>query len=511
MNMMSRKIMSILSLFLIASFTFTFFIMSITACSDNSEDNAADDAANAVVSEDTVDDDENENAAVTERLYPNVPEMDLDGYEFNILTFALAGNVVFDYPDITAETETGEMLNDAVYKRNLAVEERFNIKIKQIHSVTSPEDLAKAVAAGEDTYDLVGQRMVTSLNPVVSGYYLDLHSLPNLDLTKPWYIQDSVKNLTFNGKLFTVMTEMLISQYSATSIIVFNKELHSNMALSDPYQMVKDGKWTLDALYELSKDGSRDLNGDGISTYEDDQWGFVTGHDALDAFLIGGGGEMGRIVDGSLVITFENEKNYNILDKAFNLLYDSQITVNVQMNNNHGAITPNEAMRRIWQDGRGLFGWTRLANVRTWREIDLPFGILPVPKFDEAQEHYYSLVNTHQAMSIGIPVTASNIDRTTAIFEAMSCESHYILQPAYFETQLKMKQARDEESAEMIEYIFKNISIDPIIMYNFGNMLGDFQMLVPAQNTNIQSFYERIAPAAERDIQRLNEFIENLN
>ncbi|MCL2816499.1 MAG: hypothetical protein FWD23_18030, partial [Oscillospiraceae bacterium] len=392
----NRLFIIILAAVLLCSIT----ILSLPSCqsanTDTGNNNDTEEIKGETVTESSIPD----NAAADtteERLYANVPDADYGGYEFKILTFAEAGNPVHDHPDLTAETENGDILNDAVYKRNITIEERFNIRLKEIHSINSTSDLQKSVNTQSDLYDLVGQRMVISLAPITGGYYMNLRELPNLDLTKPWYIQSSVENLTFKGKLFTVYSEMLIAPYCATAVIVFNKKLHSDYGLADPYQMVKDGKWTIDALYEMCKDGSKDLNGDGEMTFIDDQWGFMTGVDVMAAFLFGGGGRISKIQsDGSIDFTLANEKNFDIMDKAFQIIYNDDITMNVHKGN-HNQPNPNLAMDKLWMDGRALFGGTRISNIRMWREMDIPFGMLPIPKYDVTQDKYYSVVSPFQA------------------------------------------------------------------------------------------------------------------
>ena len=448
-----------------------------------------------------------------ERLYANVPTVDYGGYEFKILTFADPNNPLHDHPDLTWHEEyMGEILNDAVYTRNMAIKERFNIKLTEIHSTDSANDLRKAVTTQSDMYDLAGQRMVIAYTPITNGYYMNLHSMPNLDLTKPWYIQDSVKNLTVRGKLFTVYSEMLISPYCATAVYVFNKKLHHDYGLPDPYQMVKDGAWTFEALYDMCKTGSRDLNGDGVMTYHDDQWGFASTNDVMGGALIGGGGSMGAFhADGSFGFTLANEKNISIMDKAFRLIYDKNISVNTHAVSDHGQSDVQVALNKLWTEGRGLFAMTRIVNIRMWREMDIPFGILPTPKYDSAQENYRNNVTPWIAMGIGIPVTATDIDRTTIILEAMSAESRYTVQPAYFEITLKMKQARDDESAEMLEYIFGNAIIDSAIAFNFGQIFEHFANMSHTYNSDIQSLCDKYLPPAEKSVEKFLDFIDSLD
>ena len=84
----------------------------------------------------------------------------------------------------------------------------------------------------------------------------------------------------------------------------------------------------------------------------------------------------------------------------------------------------------------------------------------------------YSPISLYSTNSIEIPVTASNLERTGAIIEALSAESYYSLTPAYYETVLKTKGARDLESGDMLDVIFASRIYDLAYMYNWGDIVG---------------------------------------
>ena len=71
------------------------------------------------------------------------------------------------------------------------------------------------------------------------------------------------------------------------------------------------------------------------------------------------------------------------------------------------------------------------------REATFEYGVVPAPKWDEAQENYR---NTHAYTSAfySIPLDAKNPDMSSAVIEAMAIEGYYNVAPAYFETALKV-------------------------------------------------------------------------
>jgi hypothetical protein len=99
-----------------------------------------------------------------ERLYPTLPTgLDYDGYEFSFLHWSIGSweTTARASRDIYAESITGETINDAVYGRNLKIEETYNVKImlQKEDSGTLSATVINNVAAMDDVYDVVYPRL----------------------------------------------------------------------------------------------------------------------------------------------------------------------------------------------------------------------------------------------------------------------------------------------------------------------------------------------------------------
>ena len=102
-------------------------------------------------------------------------------------------------------------------------------------------------------------------------------------------------------------------------------------------------------------------------------------------------------------------------------------------------------------------GW--IANTDTYREIRFNYGVLPYPKYDESQENYKTTVlNNHSVVTI--PIDSKDRECAAAICEALAYESWKSVTPAYFETALKVKYARDNDSSQMFDIIREGASFD---------------------------------------------------
>jgi hypothetical protein len=107
----------------------------------------------------------------------------------------------------------------------------------------------------------------------------------------------------------------------------------------------------------------------------------------------------------------------------------------------------------MFSDGGVLFNDVDLYMLKNLRAMETDFGVLPYPKFDEAQADYYTRLGGGDLFFTGKSATKEGLERTGVILEAMACESLKSVIPAYYDIMLKTKFARDEESEEMIDYI----------------------------------------------------------
>jgi len=157
-------------------------------------------------------------------------------------------------------------------------------------------------------------------------------------------------------------------------------------------------------------------------------------------------------------------------------------------------------------DNRALFFYNGFHAVETLRQMETDFGILPIPKYDEAQERYYHCVNPHVAEMITVPIYNTNLELTAYVMDALGANSKNILTPAYNEVQLKTKGSRDDQSEASIDIILSSLTYDMGFVFDWGTV-GQFTLtLVDAGNTDLVSSYKRIEKTIEK---QMNEAIEN--
>ncbi|MDD4772507.1 MAG: hypothetical protein PHZ09_02750 [Eubacteriales bacterium] len=474
----------------------------ITSCSDPVSDEKS--ATEAVL---TAEPEETEEP----RIYPDLPDEKYDGMEIRIAMHPVGGTDWQDWlsRDIDTDAPNGEVINDAVYARNLAVEEKFDVIITGIENTDINVAVQKLVKAGTDDYHIVTPRIESIKSTVRNGYFVNLHNVEYMDLTKPWYDQMMIDNATILGQLYYVTGDMIILDDDSTSAMVFNKKMVTDYNMDLPYDLVFDNKWTFDKMNEMITAASKDLNGDGKADLED-QYGLLWQRDAIVSHLHAGGGRIVTIdSEGIPVLTLGDEKNYLILNKLFEIMYRDDVVIN--LHHLEGKQDIYQLQTKMFSEDRALMMWIRMRVVETLRNMVTDFGIIPIPKYEEAQESFYHTVNRYTGAAVAIPNSGAFDPQTIGvIIEAMSGESKYTLLEAYYETNLGTKIARDPESTMMLDIIMQNRVYDTGELYDIGSLSWDLYTMTMTNNPDFGSFMAKRATNAEKAMDKFITDFEKL-
>jgi len=477
----------------------------ISCGSDNQEDNKSPDSM------DGQDDPggQDEQSEQKQEIVLKLPDLDLEGKTITFLTSNWGGMrgtpdgeaIWGQQYDIVVDELIGEALNDATYNRNKAIEDKYNCVIAEINVAGQGDAnnlLNKAVKAGDPAYDAMLCRMQSYQNLGASGSIIDLKALGYVDFSNPWWDQNSVKDLSILNKLFMVCSDITISDNGATGVFVFNKKLLSENELDDPYKLVKDGNWTLEKFFSMTKEVSKDLNGDGVMD-ANDRYGFFYQRDTVLSFLSGSGERVGRKDQDDIpYITIGSEAAISNIRYTFENLYDKNACFNVM----HLPGDFNIGMDNMFQNDQALFMWIRMVNIVPLRSMPTDFGVLPIPKKDTAQNYYSCDVNSWTGLGITIPTTVTDMDSMGIFLEAYAAESYKRVKPAYYDVLLSGKVARDDESLDMLDIIFGNRTYDIGAIGTYGT-LNEVIYLVMNYDMNVASWVDKRMDRAQKDIDKL--------
>ncbi|MCL1793592.1 MAG: extracellular solute-binding protein [Oscillospiraceae bacterium] len=502
----------IVSFILISS---AILIMLLSCGSDQNDDNSAanDPEANSAEnnsggeSEETTENDIY-NMKARENAKDGLPEMDFRGEAFTVLQRS-----EWNY-EFLAESENGDVVNDAVYKRNLTVEERFNVKIETIETagIWGQQDnfvkkVTNTVAAGDDEYNIIAGYAAYMPRLQSAGHVVNLNELPYLSFDKPWWSKDLMDNLTINGKLFFTTGDIALSLWEDILAVYFNKQMIQDYAVENPYELVRSGKWTIDKLNEICKNVYSDVDGDGKPSANTDIFGYATDTANLVDNFFNAFGEPAIKKDGNGVVYLaqNTQKMTDITEKMHDFLWNNQGVYA----NPVASAEPENLYKYIFEEGRAMFLPEHLGNASTLRSMETDFGIIPYPKWNEQQENYLTAPVAYFSL-IAVPTTAQNLEMTGMITEALCVESYKKVIPAFYEISLKTKYSRDEESAEMIDIIRNGVVFDFGAIYctQLDTAFHLFRILMSDKKNNWVSQFEKNEPRYNKLLEKLIETFE---
>jgi hypothetical protein len=417
----------------------------------------------------------------------NVPDLDFGGAEFRIVV------QTFDRETMIAEEETGDTISDAVYARNNAIEDRFNVKIS-VYDDTYDKINAyaeQAILANENAFELFCGQAVATSSLVIKNYMMPWQEVKYVDFSREWWSQSTVDDLTVKDKTFVAIGDLALTAMSKTYCMYFDKVKAADYDLPDIYSIVDEGKWTLETMTNLTKDIYTDINGDGAKDTED-YFGFATDPNSnLVAYLWAFDNPvMHKNADGIPELAIKTEKINSICEKLYELLFNTQGAYSdYKYVGRHGYSA--ELGIDFFKAGKALFANSTIgASISELRDFENDYGIIPYPKFDENQERYLTMSDgSHSVMAVA--ATAQNTDMIGAVTEALCAESWKTVHPAYYDVALKVKEARDEQSIAMLDMIVAGRIYDFGYIYdNWQGMSFCLEQIFVQGSSNFESYYE---------------------
>lgn len=458
----------------------------LCACGDSAGDVTKTTEANTNETKDAVTTEDP--YAAEKAVFDALPELDLGGAEFVI---AVQEGVGRSTGEVYVEEANGDVINDAVYKRNLAVNERFNCEIRA-NSCSVGETIKQAVSAGDSSNHCAFPNLIDAGSLAQEGYLLNFHDYDVLQISEKWWDQGTA-GISIGGKVFFMSGDINLLDNDVTYIMLFNKKLIADNDMEEPYQLVRDGKWTLDVFSEMCKDISADVNGDALMD-EYDRYGYVTTPGGPNTFFYGSNLKYVEFDEDHIpYLQVDSTKTTQVLEKV----------VNVTGASHHVSYIPSDFLvgRTMFMEDRALFYGEVLSYIMGLRDMNSEFGVLPIPKFDEAQEVYTTYCESNSSTAtlpnVGDPEIAATI------LEGMAIQSYITLTPAYYDVALERKYSRDEESIEMIDIALANRVYDIARVYTSLDISGVFQDLATDGNTDFASAFARREKAAKKRLEKI--------
>lgn len=362
------------------------------------------------------------------------------------------------------EQESGDPIEDAIFRRARNAEERFNITLtvdKQAFGDLGSA-LNKTVMAGDGAYDAAYIPLSGSAPaPLLGKSGLNLYDIDSLHLEDDWWHQVFIEDATLFGDALYAMPDFFnLMGYTRVGTLVCNKKLFDTYDLEMPYDLVREGKWTLDRMREYMAQVVN-LNGDTSFKETDKTVNAVYGYGAQhegDVFSM-------MAASGNALVVFDDNgtpvmrEDLTMLEKAYSKLAEVFSTDGFGMMKNGNENSGDGSAADLFSDGRLLFRNVSLGVCAdTFRDLEFEYGLLPNPKISEDQENYYSAISEY-TLSLVVPITAPNPEMTGNIVNYMSFIGKTEIIPE-LQVALCYKGLRDEDSIEMMNIIMDTIYVD---------------------------------------------------
>lgn len=430
-------------------------------------------------------------------------DLDFGGAEFHTIAFSWQGYLYYFF----ADEENGDIMNDAIYERTRAIEETLNVdlqytRLESTETTAVPNAVKPTVLAGDDVYQQVLFHCIEGVSAFPSqGYLYNLDELPYIDTNAEWWNKEQMDVLRLGeNTYFAVNDYMLPCPY----IVYFSKDMVENLDFENPYQLVYEGRWTLDVFTEMARSVVSDLDGNGKMEGEYDCFGVTASETSKYISFVTGADQYitEKTSDGHIALAINTDKMQSIIDDFADLAVQDVFFL---------PESEHEGYHITLDSGRLLFDLETLAWAEKMRDYTVEFGFLPYPKYDESQENYRSL---DWGGLMGVPVSVSNPELVGAVLELQAYESGNSVIPTYYDTVLTGKLARDEDAVKMLDIIFDTICYEP--GGNYFGFTGGFsdlfftlpRLAVMQKSADFASFYAKNEKIAIKAVEKFYDMLD---
>lgn len=400
----------------------------------------------------------------------------------------------------------GEIVNDAVYARNLKVEEGLNVSLEYTECDWTYSDIAtgidQLVMAGDSVYDVVINDIFRLVECSIKGQLHNVAKTDKLTLDADWWYTDAMNDLVLvPNAMYLMLGDYFADSLASAHVLYYNKDAILNNYGDENYlhNIIMEGNFTKDVMLSTMETCAVDLNGDGKYDTNDlvgyivtGSWGpmmpVVTGFDVQ---------YISRDDKGNVSFDFNNEHSVKVLE-ACNALYNNNLSIHEVDGDDL-----QEGIHTMMANGQAVFaGYLRLSDFGKMRDYETAVGLAPYPKLDETQENYISsLHDTSEVGAVLLTTPESDLDFVFTCLDFLGKESAETVIPTWFDEALKVKYSSGAEDAEVLDIIRYSISKPFALAYQTA--LGGYPLpvcflnLIGANSNDFASAYQKSKDAGE--------------
>ena len=449
-----------------------------------------------------------------------LPEMDMMGYEFNILC---RENVMF-LQEAIADDGTGDQVKQAIYDRNFFVEEEYDCYITA-NGVTEADEgtLTRtwnlSITSGESIYKMGLAHMMYTGTEALNGTMLDLKTLPYVNMDKPYWHKSMQEAIEVNNKVYFTASDLCTSSIYYTWHMVFNME-DCDARNIDIYGMVEDGTWTIGNLWDIVSRCYVD-DGDNVVEFEEDYFGFVIHENtaitnwtfALEVPVTTNPSA------GQFEVLYGSDRYMKAAELIYDLLFESNNGAIIYKGKEVGAtFDPENVDMKIttkFGNGDALIVATKIFALENLRTSEVKYGIVPYPKYDTDQQNYYSHVDGRASL-LFVPYTLpeAETEYVGLLLEALSAATAEHVNPVIQKAALLGRYSEDSKAYQMLQDTLAGRTYAFAYVYDQASTTKPYwlyQSMMASRSDNFTDFWKSKARVADRDFKAIVKKLANLH
>ena len=193
----------------------------------------------------------------TEEIRNDVDDLpdDLDFEQHTIRLFSYVQSETVR--EMLQEESEVNVVQDAMFKRNLNLEDRLNCRIEVYERVGDTnsnfitDEITNLINGGFDTYNIMTTAGYRMCGMAQRGDFANLLDLPFINTEKDYYSQGYNDALSVGNAQYLLTGQFSLSYYRYMIGMFFNKNLFTDVGVEYPYQTVLNGDWDFHEVAEL--------------------------------------------------------------------------------------------------------------------------------------------------------------------------------------------------------------------------------------------------------------------
>lgn len=415
------------------------------------------------------------------------------------------------YDELTLKPEeVVNVIDESVRDRELYVEDELNVdivndKIVAVNYSTVTDQARTLFDSQDTTYDFVMNSRTGGGNG--AEIFWNLYEVDNVDLSMPWYNQGWVES-NHNDQVTAICGDATLSLLRLTFVTMCNNTILAEYGVTNIYDDVTNGTWTIDREFEIVNMIYDDANNNNAKDLGD-KFGFVTNTcTAVDPYWSAFRQKiLSKDENGEFYFDVDTDSVTTATDKVNNLFHNSNGTLILP----HQAGTDGEyeiAMQGFASD-LYAFGTFRLIAVESEFLIGMesPYGILPMPKLDTDQTEYGSFFHDmHSLIGIMGTLPESRLPLVGAVLEVFSAYSYNETRGVYLDTALKGRYFRDQQSRDVLDIVVNSIIVDTGWTYSgvAGGVAYFYRTMIEGNKNNWAASIRSKKPIYESELKKFN-------